>query len=314
MKLFNQLLQPVFELIRNKKQLIIIPHNELHYIPFEILVNPNTSNYLVKDFAISYNYAASFLKKNNSGTNKKEILAFAPYASRQPDSINSVFTTLPASKEEVESLEGKIFLDTAATKNNFLENAAQFPIIHLATHAQANDKQPLESFIAFYPQKNSTALQCRLYEPEIYNLRLNNSVLIILSACETGKGQLISGEGLISLSRAFSYAGCPSVITSLWKAEDNTTAYLTRRLHHYLQEGLAKDEALQKAKLDYLNDDAIAPNFKTPNFWAHLILVGDTSPVSTQRINYWYVFLGIIVLFCLLFAIKKRRLYIGDRQ
>lgn len=306
-KIFNQLLQPVFYLIQPKKQLIIIPHNELHYIPFEILINPNTSNYLVKDFAISYNYAASFLEKFNNSTGKKKVLAFAPFASNQPDndSANTAFAALPASKEEVASLQGKVFLDSAATKNNFLQSAAQFPIIHLATHAQANDKNPLESFIVFYPQKNSTALQYRLYEPEIYNLRLNNSLLIILSACETGKGQLINGEGLMSLSRAFSYAGCPSVITSLWKAEDNATAYLTQKLYYYLQKGYAKDEALQKAKLDYLNDDSIAPNFKTPNFWAHLILVGDASPVSNSSINFWYILGGIAFLLCAFFIIKR---------
>ncbi len=308
-KLFNQLLQPVFNFIRQKKQLIIIPHNELHYIPFEILINPNTSRYLVKDFAISYNYAASFLEKNNFTSGKKDILAFAPFASARQsnDSTSLVYTQLPASKKEVALLKGKVFLDTAATKANFLQNVAKFSIIHLATHAQANDKNPLESFITFYPQKNNTALQYRLYEPEIYNLRLNHSLLIILSACETGKGQLINGEGLISLSRAFSYAGCPSVITSLWKAEDNATAYLTQKLYYYLQKGFAKDEALQKAKLDYLNDDTIAPNFKTPNFWAHLILVGDPSPVNNSSgFNYWYVLAGIAFLFCVLFIIRSR--------
>ncbi|MEI7736712.1 MAG: CHAT domain-containing protein, partial [Ferruginibacter sp.] len=308
-KLFTQLLQPVFDLIQDKDQLVIIPHNELHYIPFEILVNPNTSNYLVKDFAISYNYAASFLNKSNSNKNINDVLAFAPYASIQPthDSIQPAFSQLPASKNEVASLQGKTFLDSSATKNNFLLNAGKYPIIHLATHAQANDKNPLESFIAFYPQENSTALQCRLYEPEIYNLKLNNSLLVVLSACETGKGQLISGEGLMSLSRAFSYAGCPSVITSLWKAEDNATAYLTKRLYYYLQRGDTKNKALQKAKLDYLNDNNIAPNFKTPNFWAQLILVGDVSPVGNSSINYWYILLGIALMLCIFIAISMMR-------
>ena len=113
----------------------------------------------------------------------------------------------------------------------------------------------------------------------------------------------------MSLSRAFTYAGCPSVITSLWKAEDNATAYLTQKLYYYLQKGYAKDEALQKAKLDYLNDDTIAPNFKTPNFWAHLILVGDASAVSNKRMNYWYIIAGLILLIIIFFAIKKGRLF-----
>jgi len=310
-KLFTQLLQPVYDIISQKKRLVIIPHNELHYIPFEILVNPATSAYLLKDFAISYNYAASFLNKESKVRVKNDVLAFAPFTAARPnnDSAAQAFAPLPASMKEVASLQGKIFTDTAATKNNFLNQAALYPIIHLATHAQANDKNPLESFIAFYPQQNSTALQYRLYEPEIYNLRLNNSSLIILSACETGKGQLINGEGLMSLSRAFSYAGCPSVITSLWKAEDNATAYLTQKLYFYLQKGYAKDEALQKAKLDYLDDNTIAPNFKTPAFWAHLVLVGDASPVSSSSTSYWYILAGFVLLFCIIFAIRKSRFF-----
>lgn len=315
--LFNKLLQPVYNDIRSKKQLIIIPHNELHYIPFEVLINPATSNYLVNDFAISYDHAASFLEKHTGNNVKKEILAFAPFASALPgnNAAADSFAPLPGSKKEVSSLQGKVFSDTAATKHNFLQYAASYPIIHLATHAQANDKNPLESFIVFYPQPISTALQYRLYEPEIYNLRLSHSSLVVLSACETGKGQLIGGEGLMSLSRAFSYAGCPSVITSLWKAEDNATAYLTQKLYSYLQKGYAKDEALQQAKLDYIKDDAIAPNFKTPNFWAHLILVGDASQVSKRNNSWrWYILGGAILLIAGLFVIKKGRLFGGGRR
>ena len=74
-----------------------------------------------------------------------------------------------------------------------------------------------------------------LYAPEISNLKLDSTQLVILSACETGTGQLVKGEGLMSLSRAFAYAGCPDIITSLWKAEDKTTAFLTQQLHYYLE-------------------------------------------------------------------------------
>ena len=309
-KLFKQLIQPVYSFISSKKRLIIIPHNELHYIPFETLINPNTANYLVTDFAISYNYAASFLEKPNDCKVRPDVLGFAPFASSTSykDSLDVSFTQLPASKKEVTSLQGKIFIDSAASKENFLKYASKFPIIHLATHAQANDKNPLESFIAFYPQKNTAVLQYKLYEPEIYNLHLNNSLLVILSACETGKGQLINGEGLMSLSRAFSYAGCPSVITSLWKADDNANAYLTQKLYYYLQKGYAKDVALQNAKLDYINDDNIAPNFKLPTFWAQLVLIGDASPVSNSAgFSYWYIVAGVFSLILIFFVVKKRR-------
>ncbi len=294
-QLFNRLIKPVYSAIENKTHLIIIPHNELHFIPFEILQNPATGNLVLNNFAVSYNYAASFLAQKEKFNNKKEVLAFAPFTRY---STNKEFMQLTASKAEVESLSGKILTDTAATKSNFIEFAEQYGIIHLATHANANDSNPVESFVAFYPQKNKRDLETRLYEPEIYNLNLSKSSLVILSACETGKGRLVNGEGIMSLSRAFSYAGCPSVITSLWKADDNATAIIMKQLHSYLRQGLDKDEALQKAKLDYLNNGEVEARFKTPDFWANLILVGDTSAIYKRdsRIIYWLLTVLLIAV------------------
>jgi CHAT domain-containing protein len=115
-----------------------------------------------------------------------------------------------------------------------------------------------------------------------------------LSASETGTGKLVKGEGLMSLSRAFAYAGCPNIITSLWKAEDKTTAFITRRLHHYLEKGFPKDKALQQAKLDMLRSDDTDPRYKTPNYWAHLVFIGNYEPLQ-RRNNWWWIALTIIV-------------------
>ena len=143
-----------------------------------------------------------------------------------------------------------------------------------------NDLIPLNSYIEFnsVPPTNDTVH--RLFEREIYHLDLKKTQLVILSACETGSGRLINEEGIISLSRAFSYAGCKSVITSLWKADDEATAFIARRVHKYLEKGLRKDDALQRAKLDYLENDKIEARFKTPGYWAHLVLIGSNQPVA----------------------------------
>src|ERR1041385_508618 len=109
---------------------------------------------------------------------------------------------------------------------------------HLATHAIVSNDEPLNSFIAFYPSNDPN--DYRLYAREIYNMDLDSTELVILSACETGTGKLVKGEGLMSLSRAFAYAGCPNIITSLWKAEDKATSFITRRLHVYLDKGFPK--------------------------------------------------------------------------
>jgi Uncharacterized protein conserved in bacteria len=106
------------------------------------------------------------------------------------------------------------------------------------------------SYIAFYP-RHSSAAENNLYLDELYGLNMDSTDLVIMSACETGAGQLLGSEGVISLSRGFTYAGCLSIVNSLWKADDQATADILKRFHAYLQEGYSKSKALQMAKLDY---------------------------------------------------------------
>src|SRR6185312_3385144 len=110
--------------------------------------------------------------------------------------------------------------------------------------------------------------------------------LVIISACETGEGQVIAQEGVISLARAFAYAGCASTINSLWKADDRATSFILRRFYVHLKEGESKARALQLAKLDYLKSDAVD---KSPAYWAHLVLTGDSSPLYPKPFSWWWL-------------------------
>ncbi|HEX4851401.1 MAG TPA: CHAT domain-containing protein, partial [Puia sp.] len=107
----------------------------------------------------------------------------------------------------------------------------------------------------------------------------------------------------------FSYAGCKSAITSLWKASDLSTAYIGRRLHYYLSHGYSKDEALRKSKLDFLNDNGIDPSYKSTSSWAHLIFIGDSSPISENSHEIiWVIIISFIFLsiFAMLLYKKNR--------
>ncbi len=308
--LYDELISPALDLLYGKRRLIIIPHNELGYLPMELLVG-QSRKYFFEQFATSYNYSLSFLKKEIPASNHNQLIAFAPFASTHSP-INSL-DAIPASKDEVSALNGEILIDSFATKQRFIQQAPKMEVVHLATHALANDSLPAQSYIAFYPyQQKDTAF--KLYEPEIFNLDLRSSKLIILSACETGKGKLVHGEGMLSLSRAFSYAGCPSIITSLWKADDQATAYLSKRLHHYLSKGLPKDIALQKARMDYLHDKDIPNQFKQPHYWSHLVLVGDSSPLNSS-FNFWWIILGAMVAagIIVLFVVKRKKAPLAKR-
>lgn len=286
-------------------RLIIIPDDELSYLPFEALKDPS-GRYLVEHYAVQYQYSTAFLKQQRTGLEGHTTLAMAPFAKTAFSNDSLALEPLPASAEEVTNNQGRTFLDTAATKKQFLDNLASYDILHLATHAVVNEKENGLSFIAFYPAQKGDPSSYLLYEKEIYDLPLQNTKLVILSACETGSGNLVRGEGIISLSRAFTYAGCSNTITSLWNAADLSTAMLTQGLHAYLQRGLPLDEALRKAKLDYLHDPHIHPRLRQPRYWAHLIFIGDYE--VEKRSSFQGVLIVCILLFIGLVVLWRSRI------
>ena len=280
-QLYRVLIAPVFSKIHDKLHLIIIPHNQICYIPFELLNRPGDKNPLLTNFVISYNYAAGFLGNENAAAavSPYQVLAMAPFTG---SGVNTGrLPSLPGSAAEIAGLPGQQLRGPAATKKAFLDLSGHYPVIHLATHAIAND--PAGTYIEFYDGPGNPDSSHRLYDQEIYTLDLSHTRLIVLSACETGNGKLVNGEGIVSLSRAFSYAGCASVITSLWKADDRATALILQRMHDYLQQGGSGDQALQKAKMDYLSNPDIPAQEKLPFYWAHLAYVGNRNPVTAAH-------------------------------
>jgi CHAT domain-containing protein len=304
-ELYQSLIYPLEPMLLKIKRLIIIPDDELNYLPFEALMDGN-GRYLVERFSTQYQYSTSLLGKDKPAGKTGGTLAFAPFASRGfIDSTGQAFAVLPASGEETGGLSGKVFTDSSASKANFLFYANHYGIIHLATHAKADNESPLHSFITFYPTSGENRDAYQLYAGEIYNLRLDSAKLVILSACETGTGKLVKGEGLMSLSRAFAYAGCPNIIASLWKAEDKTTAFITQKLHHYLDKGYSKDRALQQAKLDLLKSRDMDPRLKTPDCWAHLIFIGNYEPGNSSS-PWWWIAISIILVALFFMATNKK--------
>ncbi len=299
-RLYSWLIQPVSDLLAGQERLLIIPDDELNYIPFEALQDA-AGNYLVQQFSIQYQYSASLIEKRKKNISAGSILSFAPFA-------NSGNNKLAYSGEEIKDLKGKKYFNNEATKQVFLTQANKHGVVHLATHARVNDNDPSQSYIAF--AGNNETVEDRLYAQEIYDLTLDSTQLVILSACETGTGQLIHGEGMMSLSRAFAYAGCPDIVTSLWKAEDRTTAFLARRLHHYLDNKKTTDQALHLAKLDLLNSNEIDERLKTPNYWAHIIFIGEYEPIPSSIFRWWYL-IPVLFFSAIVFVFLRKRTRTG---
>ena len=196
-----------------------------------------------------------------------------------------------------------VFKDSSATKTNFISNAKDYKIIHLSTHAKSNDTYGDYSFIAF--SKNDSLQKDKLYVRELYNLDLDAD-MVVLSACETGIGELKKGEGVISLARAFTYAGARSTITSLWNVNDAQTTKLMTLFYTNLKEGMPKDEALRKAKLTYIENE----NLTSPYFWAAFTPTGDMKAIEiSSNSKLKYIGIGallLVLLFGVRFFLKKR--------
>ncbi len=289
--LYNKLVYPLAADLRGIHSLLIIPDRALTNIPFEALQDSN-DHYLVENFAITYQYALPFLQKNTLGFKKNKALAFAPFAYSNQ---HSSFSALPSSLSEIAGFrKTEQLVGTAATKDKFITSASGASLIHLATHAVVNFSEPENSYIAFYENSRSDS-SYKMFAHELYNLQLPHTQFIFLSACETGSGKVSQSEGALSLSRAFAFAGCPNVVTSLWKAEDQSTAYISRKFYDYLDDGVTYAEALQKAKIDLLKDETMT-QFHSPPYWSHLIFIGDVQSEKGQS-SYYVAAVIVLALF-----------------
>jgi len=307
--LFNFLLeQPLKDLGENITHLQIIPDGELSYIPFGLLLTNTKSkdtgdyrnlHYLLKEKTISYAYSAALLLENKTGSEENYTYNYAGFA---PDYKNSKYQSLSNTNQSVQniskSFKGISYINNEATKINFKENADQFKIFQLAMHGIVDDDEPLNSKLIF---TNDSLEAYELYNMEIL------AELGVLSACETGIGKEAKGEGIMSLSRAFTYAGCNSLVMSLWSIEDGSTAKIVENFFHHLKKGKTKDEALRQAKLDFLQHTKT--EFTHPIYWAGLVQSGNTSSIDFGNCNFWYWLILVIVILLLLtkwFHIKRK--------
>ena len=297
-ELYTLLFQPIETYLRECDHVIIVPDNILHTVPFGALVTEIDSTksendlffsryerarYLIEKYSMSYAHSGSVLdpisrKPKNENRITGQLLAFgAPGFGASEGEWG--FEPLPATEYEVEGISEvlgssvcEIHLGKSAREGLLKTKAGQFNYLHLATHSVLEDSDPLYSKIVFAldddPQEDGF-----LETYEIFDLNLN-AELVVLSSCETGLGKLSRGEGLIGLTRAFMYAGAPSVLASLWSVGNPTTKLMTS-LYQNMTAGKTKAEALRQAQIKILHSRDAAMSYAHPFFWAPFVLVGD---------------------------------------
>ena len=314
---YQWLISPIDSFIQSKQKLVFIPHKILNYLPFEVLISNDSSSveskYLIQDYSISYDYscASLFSQVSNTAICKYEYHGFAPGISNQnfPDeSINEV-------KQAVKILGGKYSIKNSANRSNLRKGLKNAKIVHIAAHSILDTLDISKYAIILNDRKSKTSKDSILIE-DIY-LSDINSELVILSGCQTADGVWKDGEGLLSLTNAFKYAGAKSLTCSLWETENKVGNEIMTKYISNLKKGLDKDYALRSAKLQFF--DSVDPLLKHPFYWSTFVNVGNQEPISNlknndSRINLKYIFglIFLMIAFGILLLSKRKTTKLGN--
>jgi len=300
-RIYRELIYPFKEDLTSVEHLIIVPDGILNYLPFETLIEHRQdkgahSGFLIENYRISYAPSCSSLSyligRPLEKKRSKKLLAFgSPVYSSESKRRNGTsveealreaylnsgfdFSPLPYSRNEI--LEICQHFDEAEVDCYLNEEAKEevvktiplddYQIVHFACHGFHDEEIPLRSALVLTLDDNVEEdgfLQGR----EIYTIHLNAD-LVVLSACQTGKGRLENAEGVLGLPRVFFNAGARSVVSSLWKVNDRSTSELMRLFYRYLSNGNDKAQSLRLAKLKMLKS-----KYSHPFYWAGFILHG----------------------------------------
>ncbi|MEM0997255.1 MAG: CHAT domain-containing tetratricopeptide repeat protein [Bacteroidota bacterium] len=299
-----------------REKVVIVPDGPLNYLSFDALVTAvpdlpdpkfNELRYFLDQHVTSYNYSATFLLRPPRPVLDRRparILALAPSFASE-----SGLPELAGARENVAQLARRYrdvvaLMDGAASKPAFESQAAEYDILDLATHGSVDTLNPMDSRLYFAPDGTGDSI---LYLDELYTMQLQ-ARLAILEACETGAGALQMGEGVMSMARGFTYAGCDGVVMSLWQAADAASSAIIALFYAELAAGKSVDAALTQAKRNFLAEmrqkGGLAMQNLHPFFWSGLVIIGDTQPMPFATIAerkwqsslQWALPLGLVLL------------------
>lgn len=279
-ELHDLLIKPAELQLQGKTTLCIIPDGILWELPFQAL-QPREDQYLIEDFAIFHAPSLGVPKEVNgrkgdrAGTSPS-LLAFGN-PSISAETNDNRFEPLPGAETEVKRLaelftpnRSQILIGEQANEQAFNSFAPAASILHFATHGTFGNRRPLHSFLLLAKAGDAAKEDGLLEAREILNLKLNAD-LAVLSACETARGKIGAGEGVIGLSWAFFAAGCRSTLVTQWKAKSDLTADWMASFYQHLSSGkLLKAGALRQASLKMIGER----RHQHPFYRAGFILIG----------------------------------------
>ena len=250
--LHKQLIGPLEPAVRNRN-LIIVPHGGLHYLPFHAL--HDGQKYLIESCEVSYAPSAAIfqhcLRRGKHGSDRALLLGVSdeqtPRIHDEIRSISGIFS------------ETRSFVEEAATSETLRLHSPAVDVVHLACHGQFRSDNPLFSALLLADGWFTVR--------DAYSLRLDNA-LVTLSACETGANVIAPGDELIGLARGFFSAGARSVLLSLWMVDDEATNQMMADFYREMKAGSSLSTSLRAAQLRMLQE------MPHPFFWSPFVLVG----------------------------------------
>ncbi|HEX7319238.1 MAG TPA: CHAT domain-containing protein [bacterium] len=264
--LYDILIAPVIQELAGVSDVIIIPTGLLTYLPFHALGYESSTGFrfFIEDKNVSYLSSAELIdiaSENQKSVKPTSLLGFA-----DPDG------SLPSADKEVEMIKpifprSAVFTKGEATEERAAALSGQYNILHCATHAILNERAPDESYILLAPSGKADG---RWAMNEIFGVAWDKMDLVVLSACETALGEKDPGREVSALSYAFSVAGSPSIVASLWPVCDPSTQAFMQRYYRNFKKN-SKTGALRAAQVSLLKD----PRYAHPFFWAPFVLLGD---------------------------------------
>jgi CHAT domain-containing protein/Tfp pilus assembly protein PilF len=292
--LYDRLLGPAQKQLEGKTSLIIVPDAVLWGVPFQALRSPK-DKYLIEDYATSYAPSLTVLremmlrpraKKAAPANANSLLLAFGnPTVGTQTSErvrytlMDSQLPPLPEAEKQVRALselygpaQSEVYTGAAASEDKAKAKADRFRVLQFATHAVLNDSNPMYSYVVL-SQPVGGAEDGLLEAWEMMNLNLN-AEMVVLSACETARGRIGAGEGVIGMTWALFVAGSPVTIASQWKVESASTTELMLEFHRALRAQNArasKAQAMQAAALKLLKSG----DYQHPFYWAGFVVIGD---------------------------------------
>lgn len=293
-------------------KLTVIPDNYLYRIPIEILPKSRPSSprsygsavYLLEDYHFEYFSSLSELIENSRNSSSNALNEFSAFAiSNFSDLGNKNLPSLPYATQEVRNIDisltsisnKNIYLENDATKASFIQEASSSRIVHIATHSEISELDPLFSTIYLNNSTRNTdnSANGTLYAYELFNTRMNSD-LIMLNSCSSGSGEFLQGSGIMGISRALRYAGAKSLALNLWSVNDKVASEFATEFYTSIDKGLSKTEAMRNAKLSLLKTGNA-----NPHYWGAYMLIGNPSSLVEKKpanAGFLYPFLIVMIL------------------